>query len=386
MIIRAICLLLAAGGTLSGQVVLFDGSLGTAPSDQGWPFIADPISSNSVTEIASAGFTTVDTRTPMSERAGYFSSDPILQIFNHPDMPVTDRIPGYSIRFDVRITDENHVEGVGGDDNGDGLADRAGFSVISISEDLAGIELAFWEDRMWAQEDDSQAASDLFTQAEGADFDTTDSILQYELNVLGSLYQVIPGGGVAPLLQGALRNYSNFVGSIDPYELPSFLFLGDNTTRAEAEFEIAHIQIDSVTAAAAQADALVAAIVSATNPPHFDLTDDGQVNLDDLSTWLNVAGEFYLGAGRSFLAGDANLDGAVDGQDFLIWNNNKFMSTAAWTAGDFNADGSVDGADFLIWNNNKFQSSDALLVPEPKTIAMWFLGCLLFAARRTKFW
>ena len=149
-------------------------------------------------------------------------------------MPLTDRSAGYTVRFDVRVVQESHVLGAAGDDNGDGLEDRAGFSVISISEDLAGIELAFWQDRIWAQEDDSQTPGDLFTQAEGVDFDTTATILQYELRVLGALYQLIPGGGVAPLLQAPLRNYTNFAGSIDPYEVPSFLFFGDDTTRGRS--------------------------------------------------------------------------------------------------------------------------------------------------------
>ena len=56
---------------------------------------------------------------------------------------------------------------------------------------------------------------------------------------------------------------------------------------------------------------------------------------------------------------DANLDGFVDGLDFIEWNANKFTPVAEWCAGDFNADGFVDGLDFIIWNANKFQSSDA---------------------------
>ncbi len=64
--------------------------------------------------------------------------------------------------------------------------------------------------------------------------------------------------------------------------------------------------------------------------------------------------------------GDANLDGAVDGADFLLWNDNKFSPSGAWGQGDFNADGTTDGADFLLWNEFKFQSADdVVVVPEP---------------------
>ncbi len=56
------------------------------------------------------------------------------------------------------------------------------------------------------------------------------------------------------------------------------------------------------------------------------------------------------------LGGDANRDGFVDGQDFNIWNSNKFTSGKTWVQGDFNGDSVVDGSDFSIWNSNKFQS------------------------------
>ena len=65
-----------------------------------------------------------------------------------------------------------------------------------------------------------------------------------------------------------------------------------------------------------------------------------------------------LPSGNAYLLGDANLDGVVDGQDFIIWNANKFTFTSAWSQGDFNADGTTDGQDFVIWNMFKFQESD----------------------------
>ena len=56
----------------------------------------------------------------------------------------------------------------------------------------------------------------------------------------------------------------------------------------------------------------------------------------------------------SYAPADANLDGIVDGADFLVWNAHKFTSRSYWSHGDFNADGAVDGQDFLIWNQQKF--------------------------------
>ena len=120
------------------------------------------------------------------------------------------------------------------------------------------------------------------------------------------------------------------------------------------------------------ADLLVADIVAGTNT--YDLTGDGLANGDDLTEWLAVAGAENLASGNSYLLGDANLDGVVDGQDFIAWNGNKFTNAAAWSAGDFNADGVVDGQDFISWNGNKFMSAD-VAVPEPTTLGLFlFVG------------
>ncbi len=104
-------------------------------------------------------------------------------------------------------------------------------------------------------------------------------------------------------------------------------------------------------------DALVAAIASHGNNPAFDLTGDGLVNVADRDAWLAEAGSVNLPSGNAYLLGDANLDGVVDGQDFIRWNSHKFTSTAKWSDGDFNADGVVDGQDFILWNTNKFEAS-----------------------------
>ncbi|MEM8678837.1 MAG: chondroitinase-B domain-containing protein [Planctomycetota bacterium] len=132
-------------------------------------------------------------------------------------------------------------------------------------------------------------------------------------------------------------------------------------------------------------DALVAEIAAGGNTLDFDLTGDGVIDQEDLTQWLADAGAANLNSQNSYLLGDANLDGTVDGQDFIAWNNHKFQSQAAWCAGDFNADGVVDGLDFVTWNSNKFQSADHAVVPEP-TAAVWMLGwvCLCLRGRVTR--
>lgn len=100
------------------------------------------------------------------------------------------------------------------------------------------------------------------------------------------------------------------------------------------------------------------------------------------------------------LGGDANGDGVVDGQDFIIWNTNKFTAGTDWTTGDFNGDGITDGQDFIVWNSNKFTSiplgirtsnkfhaADGLTVtqiPEPSAAIPLATALLLVVRRRRR--
>lgn len=121
----------------------------------------------------------------------------------------------------------------------------------------------------------------------------------------------------------------------------------------------------------------------------LDLNVDGVV--DDLD--LDLLIEEVFGT----LPGDANLDGVVDGQDFVAWNSNKFTSGNGWTDGDFNGDNVVDGNDFLIWNSQKFQSGSGgnpynyeppISVPEPGCMAgvSLLIGFMLIRRRTTSSW
>jgi hypothetical protein len=133
-------------------------------------------------------------------------------------------------------------------------------------------------------------------------------------------------------------------------------------------------------------DALVVEIVGQTNAGSFDLTGDGAVDGDDLSAWLAEAGAANLASGNAYLLGDADLNGTVNGADFLIWNQNKFSSAPAWCHGDFNANGTVDGADFVIWNQFKFQTADGAVAAVPEPQSLWLgiaaVFCVVCVRRR----
>ncbi|MEM8678230.1 MAG: matrixin family metalloprotease [Planctomycetota bacterium] len=132
----------------------------------------------------------------------------------------------------------------------------------------------------------------------------------------------------------------------------------------------------------ADIDDLVAEIAGGGNDVLFDLTGDSTVDAADLEAWLAEAGGVNLTSGNPYLVGDANLDGVVDGADFVEWNNNKFTNTAAWCGGDFNADGVVDGVDFVLWNDNKFNAADHAAVPEPRLALLPLMLMVGYCFRR----
>ncbi|MEM8679361.1 MAG: choice-of-anchor Q domain-containing protein [Planctomycetota bacterium] len=127
------------------------------------------------------------------------------------------------------------------------------------------------------------------------------------------------------------------------------------TLRVDPDFD------DNGTADCKDVNLLTALIAAGFNDPRYDLNSDAVVDQNDLVAWLAQAGarpeHMAATSGNPFLPSDANLDGVVDGLDFVSWNNFKFTTNANFCDGDFNADGNIDGQDFLIWNGHKFQTS-----------------------------
>ncbi|MEM8679642.1 MAG: zinc-dependent metalloprotease family protein [Planctomycetota bacterium] len=157
------------------------------------------------------------------------------------------------------------------------------------------------------------------------------------------------------------------------FQSPFLQFFADGDFDADGDYSCADI------------DALTAAIATDQHDLTFDLNGDTLVNQSDLQAWLVEAGreEPANTNGNPYLVGDANLDGLVDGSDFVIWNTSKFTSNSAWCSGDLNADGVVDGADFLQWNDNKFTSAaDLTAVPEPSCVRLLLLCGIVLVCRR----
>ena len=208
-------------------LVLYDGALGGTPDEQLFEYVAAntilPPQDVMATQTYSAPLTILDTMPEIRDYAGY-GITPTLA-------PVLTRTLGFTLNFTIRLSSEAHID-----------TDRAGFSVILLGSDAQGIELAFWEDEIWAQADDP-----LFTHAEGAAYDTTAVLTDYALSIHDDSYQLAIN--TTTILTGSVRDYSAWEpplpGMDDPYEQPNFIFFGDNTTSAQGETWFAYASITS---------------------------------------------------------------------------------------------------------------------------------------------
>lgn len=212
-------LLLCLPVTARAQTILYNETLGNLPADQGW-FLYLTISPLNASQSYIPGQGT-QLVTINSASAGYFNKNPLTGTLVNPAFPTLNRATGFRITWDLLISSETHAS-----------PDRAGFSIIALASDNRGIELGFWNNEIWAQND-----SPLFTHGEGVSFSTL-SRLRYDLDILGSSYTLYANS--APILTGALRDYSSFG---QPYTNTSFLFLGDDTSSANADITLGRVSL-----------------------------------------------------------------------------------------------------------------------------------------------
>ena len=212
----------AAPWAQPGTLVLYDASSGAIPTP---PLIAfTDFPPGAATPAYADGVTILDTTSTGSDTyAGWVSNGATV-----PGFPILDRTVGFQVNLTMQVEAESH------DNN-----HRAGFNVIVLSQDARGVELAFWENEIWAQGDDSTGG--LFRHAEGIAFNTTAGLTEYQVTISGDTYTL--SANAQPILSGPVRDYSSFDGFPDPYETPNFLFLGDDTTSAQARVRLRLISV-----------------------------------------------------------------------------------------------------------------------------------------------
>lgn len=129
--------------------------------------------------------------------------------------------------FTVQVESEAHTRDT-----------RSGFSVILLDKDKQGIELSFGENEIWAKSDANTGG--LFARGESVPFGTI-TMTAYQVALIGDTYTLT--ANAQPILSGPIRDYSAFEGFPDPYETANFLFLGDDTTSAQARIRLQFVSI-----------------------------------------------------------------------------------------------------------------------------------------------
>ena len=124
----------------------------------------------------------------------------------------------------------------------------------------------------------------------------------------------------------------------------------------------------------------------------FDYKDGSESTFGSPNVWSQ--GGFHQGLTglRDWLVmGDADLDGAVTGADYVIWRKH-LNSSGGWRDGDFSGNGTVDMADYAIWRANFGVASPGNVaglltntsVPEPHTFTLLALASLVLASRASR--
>jgi hypothetical protein len=232
-------------------LVLYDAASGDVPSMSVMSFTDFP--PGIALQVFSDGATVLDTTISGTDTyAGWVASEATTPVF-----PILDRTVGVRVNFTVQVESEAHANN-----------DRAGFSVIILGNDAKGIELSFWENEIWVKSDDGTGG--LFKHGEGIAF-ATNALTEYQVTFIGDTYTLT--ANAEPLLTGPLRDYSAFAGFPDPYEAPNFLFLGDNTTSAQARVRLRFVSVTGMEPVVPTSiDGISLPTVSSTSQPQPNAT------------------------------------------------------------------------------------------------------------------
>ena len=166
---------------------LYDGSLGTTPDNQGFDYLA---LASAATQTITTGGTILDTMPDITDRAGYFNRS--------AQTPVLDRTSGYTVASLSRLSPRPTQTLIGLDS-----------ALSCLATTLNGIELGFWGNEIWAQEDGAAESTSPLHSRRG-DHHYDHNLTPYQLRILSNTYTLYANS--APILTGSVRDYTAFGG------------------------------------------------------------------------------------------------------------------------------------------------------------------------------
>lgn len=287
---------------------LYDAALAALPNAQGWLSFGNTflgrqtltptgVLLSSLPQLASAaGFSNVNALLPMLVNSGF---------------PQLDPARGFALGFRLRMLDEQHLA-----DN------RAGFSAILQGMGAAplGIELGFWRDRIA-----SLLGGDAPLQTVGAWVGGLDlsQDTAFSLRIVEQTFYLMADRRL--LLSGPVQDYSKVSANpllpFNPYSLPNFLFLGDNTSRAGAIVELGDVSIQLARGGSSNGDLL-------TGTGAADAIN-GQGGSDELRG--RAGDDMLIGGGGSDTLkggiGDDMLIGGSEADAFFFSSGSRFRTS-----------------------------------------------------------
>lgn len=277
-------LLTAAGPLTAGPAVVLYAPEAPAPAQtltqQGWQEASTDFTSNFYTP--GAGVTVFDSRYRTSLSAGWATHGTITGNRIHPQAPVLDAAAGFTVHFQLAVDAEDHSAAL--DQDGDGLADGAGFSLIVLASDKRGVMINFWDDRVWIASDDLNGRT-MFTHAAGVaqPVAVMRALRRYALTVRGNAWRLSADGVL--LLDGVRQDYRNYSGlllpsglRLDPLDKANIIAPGDASLNAAAAVRLGPLSVETCFTGAGEEAAAQA------------VWQDGQFSL----AWSSIPGRRYL--------------------------------------------------------------------------------------------
>jgi hypothetical protein len=207
---------LGCSPAMAATVTLYDAANNTTPDNQGWAYIPLP----GTTQSIAGGALNFSTAGSSATQAGYARLDQAL-----------DTVAGFDLSLiQLTVLSEAHS-----------TTDRAGFSLIAIgSNPTQSLELAFWANEVWAYGFTGSA----FVHGTGLTLTTTDPH-DYTVRVRNNQWSLLVDGA-ATALGGPLVDYTPALFLIVPYEIPNFLFFGDDTSSAAVSISLKAVTLSAV--------------------------------------------------------------------------------------------------------------------------------------------